>query len=43
MRRAPMPVRLRIQSSLVSTRRLRSVLLTLAAGMALPQPTKAMP
>jgi len=42
-RRAPMPVRLRIQSSLVSTRRLRSLLLRLVLGIALPQPTRARP
>jgi len=38
-----MPVRVRIHSSLVSTRSLSCWLLTLSAGTALPQPTKAMP
>ena len=42
-RRAAMPVRLRIQASVVSTRPLSWSLLTLAAGRALPQPTRAMP
>ena len=40
---APMPVRLRIQSSLVSTRSPNWALLRLTAGRPLPQPTRAMP
>ena len=43
IRRAPMPVRVRIHSSLVSTRVLSCSLLTRLTGTALPHPTRAMP